>query len=155
MKKYFILIVLLIAVHATRAMCQEEEYSLSIGLGPLYSGLGVGYRTSLHELNQYFSIGCPSLGYGSGSGWLFRCGVGYSILANLTESKQHSLGFNVGVLYRSLSHESGMEYLAGVFYTYFFNAADREGWSMQLGPGVSYFDNEYTPVSFFGFGYQY
>lgn len=155
MRIYLTVLIFVITAYASQAMSKEKQYSISVGLGPIYNGLGIGFRTPLNKMNQYISLGCQSLGYGSHSGWLYRCGVGYSVVANLTKSKQHSLGLNVDILYNGMSQESGMEYLAGIFYTYFFNAADSEGWNMQIGPGVSYFHSNFTPVSFFGVGYQY
>ena len=134
---------------------EERSSSIGLGIGPLYNGIGFGYKVPTSNSFSYFSVGCPSVGYGGDSGWLLNCGAGYSLVFAPTMNKKHGVGANLGVGYSHRGIGSGASLIAGVNYSYFFSGIDRRGWNIQAGTGMEYFRQELAPTGIIGFGYQF
>lgn len=118
---------------------QGKDYSIGIGLGAMYSGLGANFSFVSENDLKYISAGCVE--YSSRTG--VRCGAGAGwIKTDLfgTNSNKHGFGVyvtfvgienyisytttTVGVEYEN--HESNI-YGAGVSYTYFMNGINTSG----------------------------
>ncbi len=150
--------ILFFVVTAFPVICIGEESAnpVGVGVGAFYNGIGVSYRTKNEDYYNYYSVGCPSLGYGESSGFITNCGVGYSFLtSNLVKNKHHGIVGNVGVNYANNGTNSAIIYIAGISYAYFFSGVENSGWNIQVGPISEYSKGTFGLMGVFGFGYQY
>jgi len=142
---------------------QETQYSVGVGMGALYSGIGANFSLVSESDMKYISAGCTK--YSSLNGAACGFGVGW-IKTDLFDlnSNKHGLGVyasqvdheNRGTLennhYRF--HDNDV-YGVGISYTYFMNGIDHSGTTL----GVSFhatnaeFEGKYG--GFFQIGYQF
>jgi len=155
MKKTFVIFTFLLVSLPSLCFAEQGKHSFGMGLGPTYNGLGINYRIPTTYFSNYLSIGCPTIGYGTGSGFIGRCGIGYSLLKTITPNRRHGLGTNLGISYAKYAVENGQSNHIGIFYAYYFNNEETTGWNIQFGPAIEYFDQEYFRNIYLGFGYQY
>ena len=140
----------------TIGTCGDNAHSIGFGLGPIYNGLGLNYEIPMSTSSNYFSLGCPGIGYGDSAGLILDCGLGYSFVSTiLSKSNKHGIGGNIGLGYSGSNVNSGLTYHAGVHYSYFYDGIHNKGWNFHIGPAVRHFNNRYSPTAFFGFGYQF
>lgn len=133
----------------------DDQYSVGIGIGVLYSGIGV-YASWFSENNfRYVAAGCvvcrssSDSTYGFGAGWL-RTGIINPAVTN------HGVGIYIGPV-ASEQANGGLEtnYEVGAMYAYFPNGAVQRGFVFGIAPAVQ-FSEDYTGVSLdLSLGYQF
>jgi hypothetical protein len=112
-----------------------EDFSFGVGVGSLYSGVGVNAASRSATDLKYLSAGCVSYSDYDGS----TCGVGVGwIKTDLFNSQntKHGFGAYLGVVgsERVRFSEDEALYGLGLGYHYFFNGIERSGTNL----GVSY-----------------
>jgi len=101
----------------------EERYTYGIGLGSLYNGLGGNLAIKNTNSLSYLAIGCPAIGYGSGSGFISTCGLGAGyIKSNIFQnSSKHGIGIHLGYSYIDNAEVSEFGPQLGLSYVYFLD----------------------------------
>jgi len=133
----------------------EDSYSVGLGMGTLYSGVGVNVAMlSKHDM-KYISGGC--LSYSSFGGVTCGAGIGW-IKTDLFDanSDNHGFGLYLGAVGTERRRfEDKALYGAGIGYHYFFrgiaNSGGHIGVSVTHGRGKS----ENGSGVIFEFGYQF
>lgn len=128
--------------------CASDEITFGIGLGAMYSGLGMNIALrSEHDL-RYLSAGCVALGYSDAEGRIAACGVGAGWLwtNNFSDSNnRHGLGLSLGPIgYRGRTYvgeEGDTIYGAGISYAYFVPGISRKGWNLGATLAVGHKDD--------------
>lgn len=141
----------------------NKQYSIGLGMGAAYSGLGVNFSLLSKTDMKYISIGC--IGYSSRYGSTCGFGAGW-IVTDLFDFDSNNHGF--GVYVTKAGHESYVTlengiyrlndneyYGAGVSYTYFMNGIDTSGFT--FGGSIHATNAEYDKNinSFIQVGYQF
>jgi hypothetical protein len=133
-----------------------EGYSFGIGIGHLYSGVGINYTQHLDRSQAYASLGCLAAATHSSSNDLETvCGIGLGYIRThlFSESDKHGIGLSTGV-YRNTDEDEN-EYILGPTYTFFTNGVNNPGWSIGVMPYMSKMkgrDTDYEVM--FNVGYQ-
>lgn len=60
----------------TTSAYADSRRTAGIGLSPLYHGLGVNIGKQSDDALVFISTGCPAIGYGGSTGWIYSCGLG-------------------------------------------------------------------------------
>ncbi len=134
---------------------QAESHSVGIGVGHLYSGIGINYTQHRDNHLAYGSLGCIAVAHSSNSGIETECGVGAGyIMTNLfRETDRHGFGLYTGV-YRN-TEEDANEVIFGPTYTFFSNGMGNPGWSIGVMPYLRKVRNQDTDYQvLFNLGYQ-
>jgi len=139
---------------------QDKSYSVGLGIGAMYSGIGTNFSFVSKNDLKYISAGCT--GYGSANGSECGFGVGW-IKTDLfgTDSNKHGLGIYGGSLgkeYRypyPFVHEEYDIYGAGVSYTFFMNGINQSGttFGISIHATNARFEGRYG--AFLQVGYQF
>jgi len=142
---------------------QNKTYSIGLGLGAMYSGVGANFSFVSQNDLKYISAGCTA--YGSINGAECGFGVGW-VKTDLFDFDNYNHGFGIyaGILgqenYATFDsnqysyHEDNI-YGVGVSYTYFMNGIDKSGVNFGIsihGTNAEYDDNY---GGFFQVGYQF
>lgn len=131
---------------AFSANSSAENFSFGVGVGSLYSGLGVNVATRSDTDLKYLSAGCVSYSDRDGA----TCGVGAGwIKTDLfnSQSTKHGLGAYLGVVGRErvAFNKDEALYGAGLGYHYFFNGIAKPGTNLGVtfvaGDAESGFDS--------------
>lgn len=163
MKKLILLLpILSLSCFASEAK-QTKNYSVGLGMGAMYSGLGANFSLVSKNDLKYISAGCVS--YGSTNGADCGFGVGW-VSTNLFDFDTNNHGFGIygGMLgkesYATLDnnqyslHENNV-YGAGISYTYFVNGINKSGLTFGVSIHVTNADFEDSSGGFFQIGYQF
>ena len=146
---------------------QDKAYSIGLGIGAMYSGIGTNLSFLSETDLKHLSAGCVEYSSRSGS----TCGFGAGwIKTDLfgADSNKHGLGVYVSVV----GHESyvsytttndGVDYYehdndvygAGVSYTYFHNGINASGTTFGISLHATNADFEGNFGGFFQVGYQF
>lgn len=142
---------------------QSKNYSVGLGMGAMYSGIGANIALVSKNDFKYISAGCTA--YGSNNGAECGFGIGW-VTADLFDfdTNNHGFGIYAGMLgeerYTTFKnnqyafHENNY-YGAGVSYTYFMNGINKPGATF----GISFhatnaeYDGRYG--AFLQLGYQF
>ena len=141
----------------------DKQYSIGLGLGSSYSGIGTNFSFLSKTDMKYISAGC--IEYDSYNGATCGFGVGW-IMTDLfdTDSNKHGLG-----VYASLvGHESYYSYEGngytykdkdiygtGISYIYFMNGINASGFNFGASMHITNAEFEDSYGSFFQVGYQF
>ncbi|WP_100658748.1 hypothetical protein [Alteromonas flava] len=141
---------------ALTANVNAKEYSFGMGVGSLYSGLGVNIASHSENSLTYISAGCVSYSSRAGS----TCGVGGGwITTNILSvpNNKHGLGAYVGIVgtERESFDNHDAIYGGGLGYHYFFNGIDRAGTNIGLGFMVGDTNDGTEGALVFQLGYQF
>jgi len=167
LKKITLTLSILLFSTFTFAGDDATKYSVGLGLGSAYSGLGANFAIISKTDMKYISSGCVA--YGSISGYTCGFGAGWIItdLFNVSSNK-HGLGVYISIVgnetdnsystftngtTKAFRHDNNA-YGAGVSYTYFINGIDKSG----LNVGVSIHastDDDKRVGGFLQLGYQF
>lgn len=146
---------------------QEQRYSLGVGMGALYSGIGANLSLISKSDMKYISAGCTEYTSITGS----SCGFGAGwIKTDLFDFDSNKHGF--GVYATLVGKESNVTYTAsrngvdyykdendiyglGVSYTYFINGIDQSGATFGLSLHATNADFEDSFGGFFQVGYHF
>ncbi len=146
---------------------QDKDYSIGLGLGAMYGGIGTNLSFVSENDLKYISAGCVEYSSSNGS----TCGFGAGwIKTDLfgSNSNKHGLGVYVSIVgnesYSSYTtttegveyynHESDV-YGAGVSYTYFMNGINKSGTTFCVSIHATNADFEDSYGGFFQVGYQF
>tara|TARA_R110001583_G_scaffold39399_6_gene126249 strand:- start:5517 stop:6005 length:489 start_codon:yes stop_codon:yes gene_type:complete len=141
---------------------KEKEYSVGVGMGALYSGIGANFSFISKNDMKYISAGCTE--YSSLSGYSCGFGAGW-IKTDLFDFNSNKHGFGVYAslvgheTYATLNDQYSINdndiYGAGVSYTYFMNGIDQSGTTFGLSIHATNADFEGRYGAFFQVGYQF
>jgi hypothetical protein len=133
----------------------EDSFSIGVGMGTLYSGLGTNLSLISENDMKYISAGCLSYGSTSGS----TCGAGIGLIkTDLFEANtnKHGVGFYLGAVGTESNYaDRDAIYGAGVGYHYFFNGIDQSGANIGLSLVYGVGDDENTSGIMVELGYQF
>ncbi len=133
-----------------------EGYSFGIGVGHLYSGVGINYTKHLNRSQAYASLGCMAAATHSSSNDIETvCGIGLGYIRThlFSDSDKHGIGLSTGV-YRNTDADEN-EYILGPTYTFFMNGVNNPGWSFGVMPYMSKVSGQDTDYEvMFNLGYQ-
>lgn len=167
MKKIALVLYTLSLSCLAEGVVDEKQYSVGLGVGALYSGVGTNFALVSNTDMKYISAGCVKYSTYSGS----TCGFGAGwIMTDLfgANTNKHGVGVYVSLVdserYTSTTattsgnelfqHESNI-YGAGVSYTYFLNGIDQSGLNLGLSLHVTNADFDDKFGGFFQVGYQF
>ena len=167
MKKLFLLLPLISLNCFAAESKQDKAYSIGLGVGAMYSGIGTNLSFLSENDLKYISLGCVE--HSANNGTICGFGAGW-IKTDLfgTNANKHGLGVYVSIVgnesYASYtSTTQGEEYYAhnsdtygaGVSYTYFMNGINKSGTALGISLHATNadFDNSYGV--FFQVGYQF
>lgn len=157
MKIFILCIGLLLA--STDTYASDKTLSLGMGVGALYSGLGINIGVQGESDFRFISAGCVDLGYTTISGWYSSYGVGAGwIWANILskENNKHGIGFYLGSVYREGSIiDPKTVYGAGISYDYFFKGINNSGWNVGFTPAFGRHNGDTKGYLLLQAGYQF
>ncbi len=167
MKKLALLLLLLSFNSFAEENNQDKDYSIGLGLGAMYSGIGANFSFVSKNDLKYISAGCTEYSSttkascGFGAGWIKTDLFDFN-------SNKHGFGLYVSSVgkeayYSYTSTTDGVEYYrhenniygAGVSYTYFMNGIDQSGTTFGISIHATNADVEGNYGGFFQVGYQF
>jgi hypothetical protein len=141
----------------------EEQYSIGLGIGSAYTGLGANFSFISKTDMKYISAGCVEYSsvYGStcgfGAGWivtdLFDLGSnkhGFGVYASLVGNEQYGVPEGNGYSFHDNNY-----YGVGVSYTYFLNGIDKPGFNFGASFHATNAKDAGKLGSFLQVGYQF
>tara|TARA_B100000809_G_scaffold258723_1_gene302402 strand:+ start:680 stop:1159 length:480 start_codon:yes stop_codon:yes gene_type:complete len=138
---------------------QDKNYSIGLGIGAMYSGIGTNFSFVSENDLKYISAGCTE--YSSATDAACGFGVGW-IKTDLFGSKSNKHGFGIYATLigkerppSSIVYDVQDYYGAGVSYTYFTNGINQSG--VTFGASIHATNAEYDGRygAFFQIGYQF
>jgi hypothetical protein len=141
----------------------KKQYSIGLGMGAPYSGLGANFSLLSKTDMKYVSLGCTeySSRYGSscgfGAGWIVTDLFDY-------DSNNHGLGVYVSKVgeerYATLvdgkfRYYEDDYYGVGISYTYFMNGIDKSGTTFGVSIHATNADYDARYGGLFQVGYQF
>jgi hypothetical protein len=141
----------------------DSQYSVGVGLGAIYSGLGANFALLSDRDMKYISAGCVEYSSMYGS----TCGIGAGwIVTDLFNSNSNKHG--VGVYVTKAGSESqvylddngfnfveNQYYGAGVSYTYFMNGINKPGFNFGISAHATNAKYDEKINGFLQVGYQF
>jgi hypothetical protein len=154
-----ILVLLTFLVLMTRHVgAVESESSFGIGIGALYSGIGVNVGFRSERDFKYVAAGCAGIGYSDNSGWLLPCGIGAGwIWTDLLskDDKRNGFGLYVKPVGIDNSNDDKARYGLGVTYAFFLQGLCAGGWNMGITPTLGKEHGDTKVGLFMNVGYQF
>jgi hypothetical protein len=163
LKKFTLLLSLLSLSCFATEETQTKNYSIGIGMGAMYSGIGANFSLVSENNLKYVSAGCTA--YGSTNGAECGAGIGW-ITTELFDfdTNNHGFGIYAGILgkenYATFEdnkysfHEDNI-YGAGVSYTYFMNGINKSGTTFGISIHATNAEYDGRYGSFLQVGYQF
>ena len=139
MKKNIFALAAFLGLMTQQGGAAESETSFGVGIGALYSGVGVNIGLRSDGDFKYFAAGCFGIGYSNNSGWRLPCGIGVGwIWAGLLseDDNRNSFGFYVGPVGIDNSNDDKASYGLGVTYLYFLQGINASGWNVGITPAI-------------------
>ena len=139
----------------------DRQYSVGVGMGAAFSGLGANFALLSKTDMKYVSVGCVE--YSSRYGSTCGLGIGW-IVTDLFDSNSNKHGF--GVYATKAGHESYVTsenfdikdneyYGAGVSYTYFMNGINKPGFNFGISAHATNAKYDEKINGFLQIGYQF
>lgn len=164
MKKLGLLLSLISISAGANELGTDKQYSVGVGIGSAYSGLGANVALVSRTDMKYLSAGCVE--YSSNYGLTCGFGAGW-IVTDLFNSNSNKHG--LGVYVTKAGHETNAriengnlnvyesEYHgAGVSYTYFMNGIDKPGFTFGVSAHATNSDyDDSTSGVLLQVGYQF
>ena len=163
MKKILLLLPLLSLSCLATEENQTKNYSIGVGMGALYSGIGANFSLVSENDLKYISAGCTAYGSTNGA----ECGVGIGwITTELFDfgNNKHGFGIYAGILGKENSYtyennqysfDENNYYGAGVSYTYFMSGINQSGLNFGVSLHATNADYDGKYGGFFQIGYQF
>lgn len=138
----------------------EESPAPGIGIGALYSGIGMNLAWRGHSSLRYVAAGCVALHHSSDTGWNNACGAGIGWIESSLipqEGNKHGIGIYLGPIgYRGEPDAmAGTLYGVGLSYNYFFQGITERGWNLGVTVAVGEDEGEYKKWLLSQVGYQF
>ena len=161
MKKYIFALVVFLKLISHQVMAAESETSFGVGIGALYSGIGV--NAGLRSVNdfKYIAAGCVGIGYSTNSGWILPCGIGAGWMwTGLLSKDDDRNGFGVyvgpvGINKGNTENEYKARYGVGITYVYFLNGISANGWNIGITPAIGKEKGNTKGSLLLNIGYQF
>lgn len=163
MKKLLLFLSLVSVSGVAVANETDKKFSVGVGIGAAYSGLGANFALLSNRDMKYVSAGCVEYSSFSGS----TCGFGAGwIVTDLFNSNSNKHGIGVYVTkagdesYAYLD-DSGFKFVkkqyygAGVSYTYFVNGINKPGFNFGISAHATNAKYEGRIQGFLQVGYQF
>jgi len=167
MKNYLAITTLsLLALSSTA----QAETTFGMGIGAMYSGLGLNIGKRSSTALSYASLGCQ--GYSTGNendaestgsastGSESNCGVGFGRISSaIFANNRHAFGLSVAVSHNTDLDQTEVRLRPG--YYYFFKGIDQAGFNLGIGPSFYFDDSDKNDLdvneetSFINIGYQF
>ncbi len=141
----------------------EAQYTVGLGMGSLYSGIGANFGFISKIDMKYISAGCTEYSSRNGSSCGFGLGWITTDLFN-ADSNKHGFGIYASLVgeenYATLKNgkydfHSNSIYGVGASYTFFMNGIDRSGMTLGASIHVTNADYEDNFGGFLTVGYQF
>lgn len=163
MKKLVLLLSLISISEVAVANDTDKKFSVGVGMGAAYSGLGANLALLSDRDMKYISAGCVEYSSRFGS----TCGFGLGwIVTDLFNSKSNRHGW--GIYVTKAGHESNFVfdgniarfnekeyYGAGVSYTYFMNSINKSGLNFGISAHATNAKYDEKVNGFLQVGYQF
>ena len=158
MKKKALVIAILAGLFAIDSSYAEDGLSVGVGIGALYSGIGVNLGRRSENTFGYLAAGCGAIS--NVDGWKLPCGGGAGWIRTdlLTKTNnRHGLGIYVGPVGHNAVANGDWKarYGAGLTYVYFFGDVVARGWSIGVTPTVGKKYGDYRGGLLVDIGYQF
>lgn len=158
-------LVLVLSIISGSLIAQEStfdsQYSVGVGMGAAYSGLGANFALLSNTDMKYVSVGCVE--YSSRYGSTCGLGIGW-IVTDLfdSDSNKHGLGVyatkaghEVYATTENFNIKENEYYGAGVSYTYFMNGINKPGLNFGISAHATNAKHEEKINGFLQVGYQF
>lgn len=148
----------LLGVYAVSpCLADDSVYSVGLGVGALYNGLGVNAASLRGSDMKYLSLGCMGFAYSSSEGKRSNCGVGIGWIRSdiLSGDDRHGLGMHLGLTRNNDVDDHETEKFLGLSYNYFFNGMPNAGWNVGLTPILRWRNDEARGGILLNLGYQF
>jgi hypothetical protein len=163
LKRFILLLPLLSLSCLATEESQNKTYSIGVGMGAMYSGIGVNLALVSENDLKYISAGCTA--YGSMSGAECGLGIGW-ITTELFDfgNNNHGFGVYAGILGKEnsytyennqYSNDENNFYGAGLSYTYFKSGINQSSLTLGLSIHATNADYDGNYGGFFQVGYQF
>lgn len=142
-RKYIFAFFVLLGLFTHQAMAADSEVSFGVGIGALYSGIGVNAGLKNENDFKYIAAGCIGIGHSDNSGWILPCGIGAGwIWTGLLSKDDHRNGLGiyvgpVGINKGNTENKNKARYGLGITYVYFQNGIRANGWNFGITPAIS------------------
>jgi hypothetical protein len=135
----------------------DGNYSLGLGYGILYNGIGFNIAATKRNEIKYATIGCLGVSYSQSDDFNGNCGIGFGLVNTdiLSNSNRHGLGIHIGTTYNTTLDDDKYEPFAGISYTYFTDGIDREGFTLGVAPIIGRHNEENDAAILLNIGYQF
>lgn len=156
MKRILIIPLAFLALFRSVASFADNEVSFGVGVGSLYSGIGVNAALKGDSHIGYVSAGCIGIGYSDNSGWILPCGIGAGwIWTNLLTktNNRHGLGLYAGPV--GVNKNDKARYGIGVTYVYFLQGVNTKGWNVGITQAVGKENGNTKGSLLINVGYQF
>lgn len=143
----------------------ESQVSIGVGLGSIYSGLGI--NVSLYEDNdiKYLSYGCFAVVTDTNGNRDSACGLGLGFLKAgiLSKGNKHTVGLHLGAIAaaRSLGKNGDgygsldTVYGIGVPYVFFPSGLSDKGFNVGITPSIGNYKGDTLRRLLLQIGYQF
>jgi len=159
LKRWAFVIASLLALIVSSSGRAESGLSFGVGVGALYSGLGVNVGTRSEHAFGYLAAGCIAVSHSSSEGWDLPCGVGAGWIWTglLTKANdRHGVGIYAGpVSTNTRPGHDKVNYGAGLTYVYSFGDTVAKGLQLGITPTVGKKNGEYRGGVLINLGYQF
>ena len=142
---------------------KTKNYSVGLGMGAMYSGIGANISFVSKTDLKYVSAGCTEYSSSTGASCGFGTGWITTELFNF-DSNNHGFGIYGGALGKEKIHsiENGEYsyneeniYGVGLSYTYFINGIDKSGATLGISMHATNAESEGSYGGFLQIGYQF
>lgn len=163
MKKILLLLSLISISAVADEQAADKQYSVGVGVGSAYSGIGANVALVSKNDMKYISAGC--VGYSSNRGSTCGLGAGW-IVTDLFSSNSNKHGLGAYITKAGSENHAIREngnftiddsayYGAGVSYTYFMSGIDKPGFTFGISLHATNADYDGLVGGFLQVGYQF
>jgi len=144
------------------------DTTIGVGIGSLYSGLGLNFGRTTESSLTYGSVGCMGGSTSTSrstsgddgsrdSDYETNCGLGLGYISTaLMPGTNHGLGLSLGYSYNTDEVSGGSELHVMPGYHYFFNGVGQRGLNLGFGVRVTRSDEQSNATGLiFNLGYQF
>ncbi|MFT6207083.1 MAG: hypothetical protein ACJA0T_000987 [Colwellia sp.] len=148
-----VLATLLLNISSAYAFEDNSNFSFGVGIGPMYSGLGINAAYQSTDSIIYGSLGCVDKNSDDEACGL---GIGYLNSTILNLGNKHALGAYVGIVGSEITnHKLKENYGVNFSYNYFFKGISHSGANVGVGISFERNDDDIDPLLSVQIGYQF
>lgn len=160
-----------IVLASTLSSTANADMTVGLGLGTLYSGIGLNFGTTTDTSLRYASLGCLGISLGNTDidssdstertqGDSSNCGVGVGyVTTSVLSGKRQGLGLSLlatnNTVYKN-NDGSNLEVTVIPGYYFFFNGIDRSGFNIGAGANFGFREGQSVETGMtLNVGYQF